>query len=134
MVQPRTGDIHVVTKRISGPAGVYRLKPVFDNGTIQTAEKIAELSVPSIPNGLLTGGDISPDGKRMIICDYSAIYEYTLPVSATNFDEIWKQEPEVVDAGSRRQGEGICYSPDGNSLFATSEGKNSPVVRIDRKP
>ncbi len=134
MVHPRTGDIYVVTKRIDGPAGVYRLKPVFDSGATQTAAKIAELAVPSIPNGLLTGGDISPDGKRMIICDYTAAFEYTLPESAANFDEIWKQKPQVIDIGNRQQGEGICYSPDGNSLFATSEGKNSPVIKIDRKP
>ena len=30
MVDPKSGDIYVVTKHISGPAGVFRLKPVFD--------------------------------------------------------------------------------------------------------
>ncbi len=134
MVHPRTGDIYVVTKLISGPAGVYRLKPAFDSGSIQTAGKVADISVPSIPNGLLTGGDISPDGRHMVICDYTGAYEYTLPDKAANFDEIWKQEPVVIDIGERKQGEAICYTPDGNTLFATSEGRNSPVIRIDRKP
>ena len=29
MVHPKTGDIYVVTKRVSGPAGVYRIKAGF---------------------------------------------------------------------------------------------------------
>ena len=77
MVDPKSGDIYVVTKHISGPAGVFRLKPVFDRGDLVKAEKVAELSVPSIPNGFLTGGDISPDGRHVIICDYTQAYEYT---------------------------------------------------------
>lgn len=133
LVHPQTGDIYVITKRISGPAGVYQIKPVFDDGAIQRAEKIAEISVPAIPNGLLTGGDISPDGRRLVLCDYTAAYELSLPATSAGFADIWSQEPQVIDAGTRGTGEAICYSPDGNSLFTTSEGKHSTIMRIDRK-
>jgi hypothetical protein len=132
MVHPKTADIYVVTKRVSGPAGVYRLRPDFGKDTVVTAEKIADVSMPAIPNGFVTGGDISPDGRRLIICDYSAGYEFSLPERSTEFDDIWKQEPESIDLGKRRVGEAVGYSPDGNSLFATSEGKDSPVIEIDR--
>lgn len=94
MVEPRSGDIYVVTKRVSGPAGVYRLKPIFANSETQRAEKMPEISVPAIPNGFVTGGDISPDGKRMVICDYSQAYEWSLPDNVA-FDEIWKQRRRV---------------------------------------
>ncbi|CAN5505607.1 hypothetical protein BH10ACI3_BH10ACI3_19700 [soil metagenome] len=133
MVNPKNGDIYVITKRVSGPAGIYRLKPDFGKAEPQKAESVAELSVPAIPNGFLTGGDISPDGRRVIICDYSQAYEYVLPGKATNFDDIWKQTPEPVELGARSAGEAICYSVDGTSLFATSEGRNAPLIEVKRR-
>ena len=133
VVHPKTGDIYVITKRVSGPAGVYRIRPNFGNGEAAKAEKVSDLSVPAIPNGFLTGGDISPDGKRLVICDYSAAYEFTLPENAKSFDEIWSQEPESINVGMRKIGEAVTYSPDGNSIILTSEGKNTPIIEVVRK-
>lgn len=128
MVHPVTGDIYVVTKHRSKPASVYKLKPVFDASAVK-AEKISDITVPAIPNGFLTGGEIAPDGKRVIICDYFAGYEFVLPDGASNFDEIWKQKPFVVELGDRKQGEAIGYSADGLSILATSEGKHAPIIQ-----
>ena len=133
MIQPQTSDIYVITKRVSGPAGVYRIKPEFDSNGVQSAEKIAEVTVPSVPNGLLTGGDISPDGRRIIICDYSNAYEFVLPENTASFDDIWKQKPETVEVGQRAVGEAVCFSSEGTSIFATSERLNSPVIEVKRR-
>ncbi len=132
MVQPKTGDIYVVTKRVSGPAGVYRLKPTFGIEAVK-ADKITEISVPAIPNGFVTGGDISPDGHHVIICDYTRAYEWTLPESPSNFDDIWQQNPESIDLGSRKVGEAVSYNLDGTIIYATSEGKSSPLIEVKRK-
>lgn len=133
MVHPKTADIYVVTKRVTGPAGVYCLRrPRFDGSMLQI-EKVTDLSVPAIPNGFVTGGDISPDGRHVAICDYTQGYEWTLPDGDQDFDDIWKQEPETIDLGKREHGEAISYSVDGTSLFATSEHRNSPVIEIKRK-
>jgi len=133
MVNPMSGDIYVLTKGSREPSAVYKLKPVFDAETVLKADKISDLMLPAVPSGLLTGGSISPDGRRVILCDYSAGYEFTLPEGAGSFDDIWKQKPAIVDIGDRKQGEAISYSSDGNSVFATSEKKNSPVIEIRRK-
>jgi hypothetical protein len=93
-------------------------------------EKVTEISVPAIPNGLLTGGDISPDGRRIILCDYTQAYELRLPDASTNFDDIWGQEPEPVDLGKRAAGEAVSYNINGTSIFATSEKKHSPVIEV----
>jgi hypothetical protein len=134
LVQPNTGEIYVLSKRLSGPAGVYRLHPAFGAETVAVAEKVADVAMPAIPSGFITGGDVSPDGKRVIISDYSAGYEFTLPDGVADFDEIWKVEPEVVDIGKRRQGESVCYSPDGNAIYASSEGRGAPIYEILRRP
>ena len=133
MVHPRTGTIFVITKRVSGPAGVYSIKPEFNKTEVQKAERVADISVPAVPNGFLTGGDISPDGRRIIICDYAKAYEFVLPVGDPDFGNIWKQRPEPVDLGKRKAGESVCYSVDGSSIFATSEERNSPVIEVKRR-
>ena len=118
---------------MSGASAVYKLKSDFSLEKTNTLEKIADFSVPAIPNGFLTGGNISPDGKRVVISDYFAAYEIILPENAKNFDEIWTQKPNVIELGEREIGEAVCYSADGNSIFATSEKKNSPFIEVKKK-
>jgi hypothetical protein len=100
---------------------------------VQVAARIADLEVPSVPVGLLTGGDISPDGKRIVLCDYLDGYELILPDGDSAFDDIWKQKPIEIDLGERDTGEAVAYSADGRSIFATTEGKNAPIIELDRK-
>lgn len=133
MIHPQTGDIYVLTKRLSGASAVYKLKADYDLNQINTLEKITDFSVPAIPNGLLTGGSIAPDGKRAVICDYLAAYELILPKDAKNFDDIWRQKPQKIELGERPQGESIAYAADGKSIYATSEEKNSPLIEVRRK-
>ncbi|MEP6901503.1 MAG: hypothetical protein ABJA66_07110, partial [Actinomycetota bacterium] len=133
MVHPTSGDIYILSKRLSGASAVYKLRSDFDLNKTNKLENIGDFTVPAIPNGFLTGGDISPDGKQVIICDYFDAYELVLPDNAKNFDEIWKEKPLVVELGAREQGEAVGYSADGKSIFATSEKKNSPVIEVKRK-
>ncbi|HEY0051242.1 MAG TPA: hypothetical protein VGB68_18245 [Pyrinomonadaceae bacterium] len=133
LVHPGSGDIYVLTKRLSGASAVYKLKAGFDLNKTNTLEKIADFAVPAIPNGLLTGGSISPDGKRVVVCDYFAAYEIVLPKQAKNFDEIWKQKPQKIELGQRAQGEAIAYAADGKAIYATSEEKGSPLIEVKRK-
>jgi hypothetical protein len=133
LVHPWTGDIYVVTKEKSGPAGVFRIKPAFGTDAAVIGEKIADVSVPSQPEGLLTGGSISPDGKRVMLCDLKGGYELVLPEGATDPDAVWQQEPLAVDLGDREQGEGVSYARDGLSLFASSEKKNAPLFVVKRR-
>ncbi len=133
LVHPQSGDIYVLTKRLSGASAVYKLSKNYNSNKKNRLEKIVDFTVPAVPNGFLTGGDVSSDGKRVIICDYFNGYELVLPEKAKNFDEIWKQAPSVVALGEREQGEAVGYSIDGNSIFATSEKKNSPILEIKKR-
>ncbi|MDH3494334.1 MAG: hypothetical protein OEM82_12340 [Acidobacteriota bacterium] len=127
-VHPESETIYVITKRISDAAGVYKL----EKGS-GTAKKVADIEVPSVPKGLITGAAISPDGKRVIICDYFGGYEYVLPKDATDFDDIWNEKPRLVDLGVREQGEAVSYSADGLSIYATSEHRNAPLIIVSRR-
>ena len=133
LVHPQTADIYILTKRLSGAASVYKLSKNYNLNRINRLEKVADFTVPAVPNGFLTGGDISADGKRIVVCDYFSAYEIVLPEKSKNFDDIWKQKPEIIQLGERAQGEAVCYSLDGESIFATSENRNSPLIRVGRK-
>jgi len=132
LVHPTTGDIYVLTKRLDGPSAIFKFSPQFGSNQTIAAAKIGEVSVPSVPNGLLTGGAISPDASRVILCDYSSGYELKL-AAATSFDEIWKSRPIPVDVGDRKQGEAVTFSRDGKEIFATSEKKNAEIFQVSMK-
>lgn len=125
LVHPTTGDIYVLTKKMLGASQVFKVGAKVEN--------VGSVSVPAIPNGFLTGGEISPDGKRIVFSDYYAAYEILQPKGAKKFDDIWSQSVTRIELGEREQGEAICYSTDGKKIYATSEKKNSPVIRVERK-
>ena len=133
MVHPVTGSIYVATKHESGPSFVYKIQPSFGSPDVQKAEKVGQISVPAVPNGLLTGGDISPDGRHAMLCDYTQGYELTLPEGSANFDDIWQQTPQPVDLGKRPHGESVGYNIDGTAVFATSEEEEAPVIEVKRR-
>jgi hypothetical protein len=133
LVHPASGDIYILTKSREQPSSVFKLKPVFGEQEVQTAQKVAEIKVPSIPFGLLTGGDISPDGRRVVLCDYSNGYELTLPAGTASFEAIWQQPAVVIDLGDRETGESVTYSASGDAILATMEKKGSPIILVSRK-
>lgn len=132
LVSPSGSDLYVLTKRKEGPAAVYKIPANF-GGPSAVGVKIAEIAVPAIVTGLLTGGDVSPDGRHVVLCDYVAGYELTLPADAAGFDDIFKQTPIRFDIGKREMGEAITYSRDGSSVFSTSEGVGAPIFRMVRR-
>lgn len=132
MVHPTTGDLYIVTKKMFGRPGVYVTRAPLNTTSATVLTKLGELSIPSIFGGMITGGDISPDGRRVALCDYTQGYELVLPRGAS-FDTIWKQPLQRFALGSRKQGEAIAYRLDGRALLATSEGRGSPLNQVVRR-
>jgi len=135
MVHPKTGIIYIVTKEESGKSAVYKF-PVEpkDWWETNTLVKVADVTIAGeahpYPN-LITGGAISPDGKKVILRTYAQAYEWRLPASAgANFDAIWSAAPTVVPTPVMLQGEAITYSPDGKSLLTTSEKAPAPIYEL----
>lgn len=133
MVHPKTGVIYIVSKEVEAPASIFRIEPRFDIGKV-TAEFSATVSLPAVPNGLVTAGDISPDGTRLILADYVAGYEFAIPPSDQDLRQVWKARPAVVDLGERTDGESVAYDDDGRSFIAAGEMKYSPIFRVASLP
>ena len=129
LVHPQTGDLYVVTKTARS-ADVYKLAAPYAAGEVRTFTHVATLRGPDFFGALVTGGDVSPDGTRVALCDYAQGYELTLPGGAKGFDDIWTQKPAAVPLGLRAQGESVCYRLDGAALLATSEKTPTPLIEV----
>ncbi len=133
LVHPGSGDLYVVTKELSGQAGVYRASAPLDPTT--TMEAVATLAIPGQrgdPAVLVTGGDIAPDGSRVVLSTYTQALELDLPTQTGEFDAVWQQPPTPVPLAPRQQGEAIAYRSDGAALLATSEGSPAPLHQVTR--
>jgi hypothetical protein len=132
LVHPTTGNIYIVTKVMLANPVVYEAAAPLDSGKLITMRRIGEIRIPSLFGGVITGGSVSPDGRRVALCDYFQGYELVLPSKATSFDDIWKQKMIGFDLGKRKQGESIAYRLDGKALLATSEGKQPALFQVER--
>jgi hypothetical protein len=132
LVHPVSGHIYIITKVVIANPAVYEAAPPFTAGKPITMTRLGPVSVPSLFGGVITGGGISPDGRRVALCDYFQGYELVVPTGSTNFNDIWKQRMVSFDLGKRKQGEAITYRLDGKALLATSEGRNASIIQVTR--
>jgi hypothetical protein len=132
LVHPVSGDLYLITKEFLGKAGVYKAAAPLNSSRTVTLVYVGALNIPSLLGGFVTGGDISPDGHRVAVCDYSQGYEIVIG-NGNGFDAIWKQPINVISLGPRKQGEAIAYRLDGKALLATSEGARTPLIEIVRR-
>jgi len=133
LVHPTTGDLYLVTKSLNPTSGVYKLKAPYSTTSVNTLVHVDDISVRSFIGGVITGGDISPDGRRVILCDYLGAGELVLPENVRGeFDEIWKQPIATIDLGPRKHGEAVCYRADGLAILATSERRPTPLIEVKR--
>lgn len=133
LVHPSTGNLYIMTKVVFANPVVYEAQAPLNTSKPITMKRIGDVRVPSLFGGAITGGSVSPDGRRVAFCDYFQGYEMVLPASSGNFNDIWKQTMTGFDLGKRQQGESIAYRLDGNALLATSEGKNTDLLQVERR-
>ncbi|HEY6803982.1 MAG TPA: hypothetical protein VI306_10420 [Pyrinomonadaceae bacterium] len=132
LINPKTGDIYIISKIALDNPTVYEAKAPFVANKTTTMKSLGQLKIPSLFGGVLTGGSVSPDGRRVALVDYFQGYEIVLPKGSNNFDDIWKERLVPFDFAKRKQGESITYRLDGRALLGTSEGKGSQIVQVER--
>jgi hypothetical protein len=133
LVHPLTGNIYIITKIAFVNPGIYVATAPIRTGRTITLNRIGTLEVPSLFGGIITGGAISPDGRRVAFCDYMQGYEAVLENANSAFDTIWKRPLASIPLGSRKQGEAITYRLDGKALLMTSEGSPMPLFQVVRR-
>ena len=134
-VHPASGDLYVITKTRSMTTGaaVYKLTPPFSLSSVNTLKKVADISIPGLFPGMITAADISPDGRKVIMCDYFNGFELNLSEGSGGFNDIWKEKIAIIRLGLRPQGEAICYRLDGRAIVATSEKRPARLIEVELK-
>ncbi|MGI8810397.1 MAG: hypothetical protein ACR2KK_21610 [Acidimicrobiales bacterium] len=133
LVHPETGDLYVVSKDAQS-AKVYKAKAPLDPARPATMVEVGSIRLGAGSRGLevVTGADISPDGRRVAVSTYSQGYELVLPGGGV-FDDIWGERPVPVALGPRLQGESVAYRLDGRALLTTSEISPWPLQQVERR-
>lgn len=133
LVHPSTGDLYIVSKDAQS-ARVYKAAAPVDVTKVTTMVQVGTVRLGSSTRGLelVTGGDISPDGRRVALSSYAQGYEVEVPAGAP-FDDVWAGRPVPVTLGPRLQGESIAYRLDGRALLTGSEVLPWPLQQVERR-
>lgn len=113
MNDPLTQDMFIVSKREESVI-LYHIPAPFEKDTL-VAEAMATL-----PFHKIIAGDISRDGKEVIMKDYGNIY-YWKKKGDESIVELLKTNPEVLEYEPEPQGESICWKADGSGFYTLSE-------------
>lgn len=132
IVHPTTAAVTIVTKESDFARVFTAAAPDATAATTLAPVTTLEIGFANVRSRFVTAGDISPDGRRVVICTYAEGYEFTLPDGADDADLVWSQEPTVVRLAARDQGEAIAYRIDGAGIFTTSEGATFPLHLVVR--
>jgi hypothetical protein len=137
-VDAKTGRILFISKR-TAPPELYELplRPPVKKG-IPTARPIGRTSVIS-PGGNLvafsnqpTGLDITADGSLAAVITYRGVFLFPRS-SAESWAEAFARKPVALPPHLLGQAESVAFSTDGNTIFAISEGRASPIARYQFK-
>jgi hypothetical protein len=146
LADPRDGRLYVVTKTYGGHCAVYAAPlPLVGAATLV---KVAELDIPPSTGGTsfaslagsraVTGGDIAPDGSRVVLRTYTAAFEAAIPATAGSprLQAAYASglPGTLIDLPPEEQGEAIAYARDGRSMWLTSEKSHPPLDHVVLPP
>jgi len=98
-----------------------------------TLRRIGRLAVP-IGDGsqqYVTAADLSPNGSRLAVRAYSALYLFPWDGVAA-FDTLMTPESTSLLAALEPQGEGVAFARDGRTVYLASEGREGRPPQLSR--
>lgn len=127
-VDPISNKLFVVTKR-EKKARLYNI-PMNFNGQKMTAEYLLDFPFGNNSDEGYTGitaGDISKDGKRILLKDYNNMWYYDRE-GDEELSFTFNKAPERIDAyiyslNEEPQGEAVCWDNNNSGFFTASEEK-----------
>jgi hypothetical protein len=120
MVDPLNGDIYIITKR-------ELLCRVYRAAYPQSTKKRNKLAlVTKIPWGLAVGGDISPDGRFVMVRGALNASIWIRPKGEPLW-QAFKTTHVALELIREPQGEGICFDSDGRGYYTIGEMEHPPI-------
>ena len=120
LVDPLDGDIYIITKR-------NLFSRVYHAPYPQSVDKPTKMVwVAILPRGLATGGDVSPNGKLVIVRGLTSASIWR----RTEGEPLWRaflREYSSIELMPEPQGEAICFDTDSLGFFTVSEKPHQPI-------
>ena len=137
LIDPRTGDLVIVTKSLLGMSRVLTtpaasLVPgapvaMIDAGGLRVP--LPPDPAPGFPGTAITGGDVSPDGSIVLLRTYRSVLAFPRAADQT-LAEALQGEPCFAPQAEEQQGEAVAFTNDGSAFVTISEGANPAINRI----
>jgi hypothetical protein len=130
ITDPITKDIYIISKR-EAQVGIYRLPYPQSTSAVLTAEKIGTL-----PYSLIVGGDISPDGKEVLLKTYDKVLYWRRDNSTITLASLWQSAAQELPYTAEPQGESIAWQTDLSGYLTLSEdlGSKAKLYFYRRQP
>jgi hypothetical protein len=125
LLDPQTRDIYIISKRELFNR-VYRA-PYPQSTTTPTVLT----RVTTLPWGFAVGGDVSPDGREVIVRSPYNASLWRRPTGQPLW-EAFRQKPVGIPLKSEPQGEGIAFDGKGQGYFTIGEMKAPPLYYFAR--
>ena len=129
---PVSRQFVIVTKRPSGalsltpgPAHVYLLPLASDSA----AGPAVLDPVARLPGIQVTAADVAPDGSGVLVLTYLDALWFSRTAERGWAEVFAEGSGRWIRMPPRRQGEAVCFEPDGQHVFLTSEGAKQPLWR-----
>ncbi len=128
MIDPLTKDLYIVSKR-EERSGVYLAEYPQPVGEVITLKKVG-----LFPFNRALAGDISADGREIIIKTDYRVYYWTREPGESVFKALERQ-PVLLPYTIEPQGEAIGWMPDGSGYYTVSEMVDNiePVLYFYRR-
>ncbi|MBN2182012.1 MAG: hypothetical protein JW715_08860 [Sedimentisphaerales bacterium] len=120
MVDPLNGDIYIISKRKIFCRVYYAPYP-------QSTQKQTQLTpVAVLPWALAVGGDISPDGRYIIVrsLTHASLWQRQ---KDQPLRQAFNKQALDIKLIMEPQGEAICFDAKGHGFFTVSEKANQPI-------
>jgi hypothetical protein len=120
LVDPQTRDIYIIAKR-------ELFSKVYRAGYPQSTTEPTQMeAVTVLPWGFATGGDVSPDGSRVMVRGMFNTSMWVRPAGKP----LWRAfvgEQTPLPLVAEPQGEAICFDSNGLGYFTISEMAHPPL-------
>jgi hypothetical protein len=115
LIDPVNNDLIILSKWET-PARMYRVPYPFSKEVI-TAKRTLEINLTEV-----TAGDISPDGKEILLKSYNDVY-YWRRSEDISLEALLANPPMLLSYQSEFQGEAIAWALDGKGYYTLSESR-----------
>ncbi|MEZ4235565.1 MAG: PKD domain-containing protein [Myxococcota bacterium] len=126
LVDPLTMDIYLISKEYSGPSNAFVKRAPHDSEGPFVLEDLGQLAFEITA----TGGDVSADGTRVVLRDYSPTAHLWIRDAYHPLEDVFAEQPCSVGIHSEPQGEAVAFTTDGAGIVTVSEGTQQPLYYI----